>query len=174
MTIGHFSRTSLLPPLCVSRISDFPPQWVLQYEHKCHIQRKAGSNASPNYELYILKRRNGKLSVDLLHSSAFSNAFKIRLLQKMHNPADHIFPPQWLVKAFKFWSLNHLMTRTSILQQKGLSICCSTEFPTTLPQPSEESSNKQADTNCVSLQQRQTLITYKGALLKTPSHPQTF
>ena len=54
-----------------------------------------------NYELYILKRRNGKLSVDLLHSSAFSNAFKIRLLQKMHNPADHIFPPQWLVKAFQ-------------------------------------------------------------------------
>ena len=32
---------------------------------------------------------------------AFSNAFKISLLQKMHNPADHIFPPQWLVKAFQ-------------------------------------------------------------------------
>ena len=52
-----------------------------------------------NYELYIPKRWNGKLtSVDFLHCSAFSNAFKILLLQKMHNPADHIkrAKSQWL------------------------------------------------------------------------------
>ena len=151
MTIGHFSRTSLLPPPCVSRISDFPPQWVLQYEHKCHIQRKAGSNASPNYELYILKRRNGKLSVDLLHSSAFSNAFKIRLLQKMHNPADHIFPPQWLVKAFQI--LIAQLPHDPHLNSSAKGSFCSAAQPNSQPsllQPLEESSNKQANTNCVS------------------------
>ena len=151
MTIGHFSRTSLLPPPCVSRISDFPPQWVLQYEHKCHIQRKAGSNASPNYELYILKRRNGKLSVDLLHSSAFSNAFKIRLLQKMHNPADHIFPPQWLVKAFQI--LIAQLPHDPHLNSSAKGSFCSAAQRNSQPsllQPSEESSNTQANTNCVS------------------------
>ena len=104
-----------------------------------------------NYELYILKRRNGKLSVDLLHSSAFSNAFKIRLLQKMHNPADHIFPPQWLVKAFQI--LIAQLPHDPHLNSSAKGSFSSAAQPNSQPsphQPSEESSNKQANTNCVS------------------------
>ena len=102
--------------------------------------------------VYIPKRWNGKLtSVDFLHCSAFSNAFKIILLQKMHNPADHIFPPQWLVKAFQILIAQLPHDPHLNFSAKG-SFCSAAQRNSqpSLLQPSEESSNTQANTNCVS------------------------
>ena len=161
MIIGHFGALS-------TTVSS--PIWTqVPYPEKGRFQCFA---KTMNCTFWNAEMANSVLICSTaLHSQMLS---KFACSKKSIIPLITSFLHNGLSKLFKFWSLNHLMTRTSILQQKGLSICCSTEFPTTLPQPSEESSNKQADTNCVSLQQRQTLITYKGALLKTPSHPQTF
>ena len=141
MIIGHFVALST---------TESSPIWTqMAYPEKGRFQCIVNVQ---NYELYIPKRWNGKLtSVDFLHCSAFSNAFKILLLQKMHNPADHIFPPQWLVKAFQI--LIAQLPHDPHLNSSAKGSFSSAAQPNSQPSPhqlSEESSNKQANTNCVS------------------------
>ena len=117
---------------------------------------KGSSNALSMFKTMNCTFKNAEMANSQVLIS--STALRFQMLskfscsqKKMHNPADHIFPPQWLVKAFQI--LIAQLPHDPHLNSSAKGSFSSAAQPNSQPSPhqlSEESSNKQANTNCVS------------------------